>query len=96
MRPHAQSALMALAHLAYTRGRRAEALEYVRQLADATLGWTAREPWVRYAEDTDPWSWYFYGTAWRFPTYLARLRDMVREKQGTGRRPVPQAHRGRR
>jgi tetratricopeptide (TPR) repeat protein len=81
MRPHAQSAVMALAQLAYSRGRRAEALEHVLDLPGTTTAGLQAEPWVWHAEGADPWSWYYFGTAWRFPTYLARLREMVQEKK---------------
>jgi len=80
MWPEAQSALMALAQLAYAQGRRAEALELVQLLPGTTSAGAPLQPWTWYAEGTDPWSWYFFGTAWRFPAYLARLRDLVREK----------------
>jgi hypothetical protein len=78
--PEAQSALMALAQLAYTQGRRPEALELVLHLPGTTTAGAPMQPWAWYAEGADPWSWYYFGTAWRFPTYLARLRDMVREE----------------
>jgi tetratricopeptide (TPR) repeat protein len=80
MKPRAQSAVMALAQLAYSRGRRAEALEHVLELPGTTTAGLQAQPWVWYAEGADPWSWYYFGTAWRFPTYLARLRAMVQEK----------------
>lgn len=81
MRPQAQSAIVALAQLAYTQGHRAEALEHIRQLPGAATAGAPLQPWVWYAEGADPWSWYYFGTAWRFPTYLARLRAIVKEKR---------------
>jgi tetratricopeptide (TPR) repeat protein len=79
MFPRAQSAIMALAQLAYLQGHRAEALEHIQQLPGAATAGGRLQPWVWYAEGADPWSWYYFGTAWRFPTYLARLRNLVRE-----------------
>jgi hypothetical protein len=72
---------MALAQLAYSQGRRAEALEHVRQLYAVSAAGSSPEPWVWYAEGADPWSWYYLGTAWRHPDYLARLRRPAVERQ---------------
>jgi hypothetical protein len=79
MFPRAQSAIMALAQMAYLQGRRTEALEHIQQLPGATTAGAPLQPWLWYAEGADPWSWYYFGTAWRFPAYLARLRELVRE-----------------
>jgi tetratricopeptide (TPR) repeat protein len=65
--PESQSAFLALAHVRYTRGARAQSAQDVR----VTTG-------ARGVPDTaDPWFWYSRGTAWRGPVYLDDLRKMI-------------------
>ncbi len=78
MMPHAESAIVALGNLAFARGRRVEALDILKRLNDASAAGTSKDPWVWRAQGADPWGWYHFGTNWRFPTYLAKLRSLVR------------------
>jgi tetratricopeptide (TPR) repeat protein len=80
MMPRAQSAIVALANLAFAAGRRAEALEYTRALKDSAAAGRSVDPWVWHAQGADPWSWYCRGTNLRFPIYLAKLRALVRQE----------------
>ncbi len=77
MNPQAQSAIIALAQLAYMQGHRAEALENVQQLPSTSTAGVPLQPWVWHRDGADPWSWYYFGTAWRFPMYLSRLHAIV-------------------
>jgi tetratricopeptide (TPR) repeat protein len=78
MMPRAQSAIIALAHLAFVQGRRTEALERIGEVNDAAAAGASRDPWDWYAQGVDPWSWYQRGIAWRFPMYREKLRALVK------------------
>ncbi len=80
MMPKAESAIMALANIAYMQGRRAEALELLGRSKNAeAAGESLLDPWNWYAQGLDPWSWYNQGgTSWRFPGYLAHMRALVK------------------
>jgi tetratricopeptide (TPR) repeat protein len=66
--PGAHSATFALAHLRYTRGRRASALAEVRRNDVEALN-----------APVDPWLWYLKGTGRRAAHYLETVRTIVRD-----------------
>jgi hypothetical protein len=65
--PSAQSARVALAHVRYLNGARADAAAAVRATAADGTG----------AETADPWFWYTRGLLWRTAGYLLTLRALA-------------------